>query len=276
MKTKHKIIVLAILAILATTSLAIFGGGSVFSQTKESRPSVNSRPVFCRMSNEQTEHVRNIVLADQRIQDIIEGQEYEFTVQGHIIRGTLWHLDVGAVLKDGVSTDEIKRWRNEGRPAGDLISEIVGVLYVGHNATYYLTIDSTSDSLAKIEASIVTNKPTPELTIEERQQVVEITLEDPRIQELLKDKQYTVVPDSVCIWHIDREKIGAGLEIRLDQAYEIEYAWPWPEIDKLTVPDFPYYKVMTYPGTFKVNTLVILVDLNRQEVVGIQRGPIMD
>jgi hypothetical protein len=41
------------------------------------------------------------------------------------------HLDVGGVLQDDVVQTKSKQWREAGRPVGEIVSNIVGVLYVG-------------------------------------------------------------------------------------------------------------------------------------------------
>lgn len=113
----------------------------------------------------------------------------------------------------------------------------------------------------------------PELTKREEATAIEITLSDMRIQELLEGKRYKVAPDgNIGVWHStadkDLMKIGASLEIRFEQAYQIEYNWPFLSYDEAKY-SWPYYQESTFYYTLQVESLFVSVDLNKGKVVGI-------
>jgi len=228
------------------------------------------------LSLEDEKQVKQIVLSDSRIQKLIKGREYVFNVNEHVIKGKEWGLDVGAVLKEDVTFPEIIEWLEQGRKDKTLIAEIVGELSVGHNDAYDLSIDVENARVQEIEYYPRHGTPIPELTHEEKESVVIIALDDHRLQELLQGKNYTVAPEGVVVWHNSKAqmKIGGGLEIWFDRPYEIEYDWPWPEFDEEKYPVPPNYGEQTYHRTYKVKALSILVDLEKQRVVGIINRPI--
>lgn len=272
MNKRLTIIGAIVLVLLVMVSASAYASGMILGNSQ----SDNAQPIFYRLAPEDESKLTQIVLSDSRIQELIKGKDYAFNVRGHSIRGQDWGLQVGGVFKDNVGAEGLNKWLAEGRKDKSVIEKYVGVLYVGYNDVYDIAIDAENARVTELSAPQVRHEPRiPELTREDREKAITITLDDPRVQELLAGKDYVVAPESVVIWHSskDHNKIGAGLEIWLDQTYPIEYNWPWPEYDEAKYPSFPYYQVQTVRQTYEAKALVVLVDLDQGEVAGIMPRP---
>lgn len=233
-------------------------------------------PIFYRLAPEDENNLKKIVLADSRIQNLIKGNDYDFKVHGQHIKGQDWDLQVGAVLKNDITSDALDKWLQEGRTDKDEIEKYVGVLNIGHNDIYVMTISDNKDKVTKISTRIMRfDYRIPDLDKEDREKAVKITLVDPRVQELLNGKDYIIVPDSVVSWSStkDHQKIGARLEISLDKTYSINYDWFYPEYDEVKYQDFPYYQVKNISHISETNGLIVLVDLQKGEVSGLTPRP---
>ena len=237
----------------------------------------DSSPVLYRLSQEDETMVREIVLSDSRIKELIRGRDYAFSVAGHPIEGKDWDIRAGAVLKDNVGFEELNRWLEEGQRDRRVIAEIVAVLSVGYNDCYLISVDMEKANIRQITHQPRPGLAIPELTKQEKERAVMIALDDPRVQELLKGKSYVVAPEgTIVVWHTtkDRKKIGAGLEIWFDKSYDIEYDWPWPEYDEKKYPSFPYYQEKTLHESRVVKALAVLIDLEKGKVAGIMNRPV--
>lgn len=111
----------------------------------------------------------------------------------------------------------------------------------------------------------------PKLTENEEVKAKEITLSDPRVQELIEGKDYEVAPEGrIGVWHAskDLQKIGATLEIVFKEPYWIEYDWPGKDYNEERY-SFPYYRERTFHQALWVKSLMIDVDFGEGKVVSI-------
>jgi hypothetical protein len=207
---------------------------------------------------------------------MVQDKSYDFEVKGQVIKGRDWHIAVGAVMKSDITQNELDNWFTRGKTDKSHIEKYVGVLYVGNNDVYDINIDLDNKQVVSLigPASRYESR-IPELTKDDRENAVLITLNDAHVREVLSDKNYSVAPDRVVIWHStkDHQKIGARLEIQLDKTYSIDYVWFFPEYDETKFPSFPYYKVKNNALSCDTQTIVIFVDLAMGEVVGITPSP---
>lgn len=232
----------------------------------------NILEVFNRVPLDDETMVKQIVLADEYIQELIEDKEYDFNVYGHQITGQDWHLALGVTLKEGTDVNE---WLKQGKSDKSVIEEYVGVLNIGYNDGYKMSIDVKNEKIDKLTYFPRKVNPIQELTLSEKKNIVEIVLNDPRIKELLQDKDYTLAPEGVNIWVGEGKRtIGGTICIWLDCAYEIEYDWPYPDFDTEKYTAFPNYAEKSINRILDVKALFVMVDLGKQKVVGISERPI--
>jgi hypothetical protein len=98
-----------------------------------------------------------------------------------------------------------------------------------------------------------------------------MTLDDPRIKEILAGKSFIVAPeDHIGVWHTskDMKKLGAFLEIRLDQPSTIDYEWPVIDYDE-TSNAYPYYTETTLLKTSEVQKIGVNINLTEGKIVQI-------
>ena len=116
----------------------------------------------------------------------------------------------------------------------------------------------------------------PRLTAEGKARAMQITLDDPRVIELLEGKDYAVAQKygegtlntQIGIWHTsaDLRVIGATLEIWFDKPYTIKYEWPMPWYDE----NYNYIGEITTIREVSFEVLMIYVDFREEKVVGIK------
>lgn len=102
----------------------------------------------------------------------------------------------------------------------------------------------------------------PVLTEAEKKMAIDIALSDPRVQELIADKAYTICDIGVA-HTTDLVKIGAAVNICFDQTYELEYDWPFvysSEEGKL-IEDYTRHEELP------VQSLEVFVNFQRGDVV---------
>lgn len=103
----------------------------------------------------------------------------------------------------------------------------------------------------------------PWLTEEQKAKAIEITMSDPRIQELVKDRPYEI--GEVGLVHIGEVQLGAMLMIHFNEIHEIVYDWPYAQLIDLQNGQ-PTYSTGTYHATRDVTRLEVEVNL-KDEVV---------
>jgi hypothetical protein len=103
-----------------------------------------------------------------------------------------------------------------------------------------------------------------ELTEEEKEKAIQIMLEDKHVQELLQGRSYSI--ENFGVAHEGKEMIGAGVIIRFDQIYSIDYGWPRWDYEK----DERVYIHRAVP----VEKMSIVVDFRSGEVREIVAWPL--
>ena len=112
----------------------------------------------------------------------------------------------------------------------------------------------------------------PQLTEEERAQVVSIATGDEQVQRLLDGRQYSVT--SVGVWHTrSLEKIGGGVIFTLADPATLEGDWPTIEYNDREDTGPRYESHLMHLVFKEVQQLAILVDLQEGQVVQILPGP---
>jgi hypothetical protein len=181
--------------------------------------------------------LEQIVLTDPAVQLLLEGKDYSFTVDGHTIEGQDYNLAVGVRLKDGITPEEFNAWMDGGRQDSSLIKEYVGVLNIGYNDKYYLTIDRQEGLVAEMQYE-GGHGGIPEVTAEEKQRAIEIALDDFTVQQLLAGKNYEIAPDDkIGVWHTGNIKLGVAFEIDFDKPYFIDMELPRYQHEPFHVSD---------------------------------------
>lgn len=253
----------------------VFTSGAVMGQTQITDANFGTLgEMFFRLSPEDEKTLGQIVLADSNIQELIKDKNYEFSVQGHLIKGQEWWLDVGGVLKNGIEREQYRQWVIDGRKDKNTIEKYVGILTIGYNKKYNFSIDLQNSKVMNIQQRTRLTM-IPELTLEEKERAITIGLNDAQIQQLLMGKNFAVAPGGVYVWTSSKEhdKIGAEFEIWFDKVYSMENTWPWPEYDEGKYPSFPHFQEITLNKTYDMKAITILVDLNQGKVVGIGQRP---
>jgi hypothetical protein len=200
--------------------------------------------------------LEQIVLADPAVQFLLEGKDYSFTVAGHTIEGQDYDLSVGVRLKESTTPDEFNAWMDGGRQDWSLIKEYVGILNIGYNDKYYLTIDREEGLVVEMQYEGGEGR-IPEVTAEEKQRAVEIALDDPTVRQLLAGKGYDIAPDGkIGVWHTGNIKLGVAFEIDFDKPYFIEM-------------DLPRYQSAPFHVSDEVQGLIISVLLEENRVASI-------
>lgn len=112
----------------------------------------------------------------------------------------------------------------------------------------------------------------PELTEEERAQIVTIATGDEHVQRVLDGRQYSVT--SVGVWHTrGLKKIGGGIVFTLADPASVEGDWPTIDYNDSEDSWLPYKSHLTHLVFAGVQQLAVLVDLQRGEVAQIMPGP---
>jgi hypothetical protein len=105
------------------------------------------------------------------------------------------------------------------------------------------------------------------LLTEEEATTLEVALSDPRVQELLEGKNYTI--DQFGLYELEETvtsesrtltRRGSRVDILFDTVHEIEYDWPWP-------PGRQRHRMERVPD------LDIIIDMDKWEVIGISPTP---
>jgi hypothetical protein len=110
----------------------------------------------------------------------------------------------------------------------------------------------------------------PNLSAEQEARARRLTLDDPRVSEILAGRGYGVGP--IAAWHTakDLRLIGAVVVLTLDEPLTLRYDWPIVAYDE-TEESFPPYEEGLMRITIRDATqIAIHVDLNQDRVVGIQ------
>lgn len=113
----------------------------------------------------------------------------------------------------------------------------------------------------------------PELTEDERSEAIALATNNPVVAQILADREYSV--SSVGVWHTSRElqKIGAGVIISLAQPATLDLDWPTIDYDSAELTAPPYQQRTEHYLATGVERLVVMVDLQRGEVVSVAPGP---
>jgi hypothetical protein len=181
---------------------------------------------FYGVSPELTAELEQIVLANSEVQTLLRDTDHSFTVNGRPIEDQDFNLAVGVRLKEGVTPEEFREWVKKGRHDSSLIEEYVGVLDVGYNDKYYLTLSPEKGQVAEIQYD-EGYRQIPEVTREEKQRAVEIALDDPTVQQLLAGRDYEIAPGGkIGVWHDGKVKLGVSFQIDFDRPYTIDLALP--------------------------------------------------
>jgi hypothetical protein len=149
---------------------------------------------------------------------------------------------------------------------------IIGVVMVVLVISLILANTGMAESLFNSEPSeevysAIGKSNLPEVTQSEKEQAVEIALNDARIQELLEDKEFVIAPEGrIGLWHAEPElggiKLGVAFEIDFDKAYFLAYDWPyvdWRDDEKSAIVQ----KTRHFEGD--IRGLIVLVDMRDGE-----------
>jgi hypothetical protein len=229
---------------------------AVSPETAEPPPLSGAYEPFYSVSPELTERLERICLADPAVQVLIEGREYSFTVDGHTVAGKDYNLAMGVRLKDDIGNERFQEWMEGGRQDSDIIREYVGVLNIGYNTEYHLTIDIGSETVSELIEEISSGPGIPELTAEERQRAVTIAMADTTLRQVLAGKEYRLAPEGIGIWHEGETKLGAVFNIQFEETYLLE-------------AELPEYPSGTYHYSGEAGVLMVSVLLEEEMVASV-------
>ncbi len=212
---------------------------------------------FYKVSPELTAKLEQICLADSRVQELIEGREYSFTVDGHTVEIKEYSLNVGARLKDDTTFEQLQDWLAGGKQDPSIIKEYVGVLNIGYNDEYDIVIDLEKEEIQELTEASKSGAEIPEATAEDKQRAVTIALADATVQQILEGKEYEIAPDGeIGVWHSGQTKLGVCFEIAFDKTYTIDC-------------ELPRYQGDSYYFSGEVDRLFISVLLEENRVATI-------
>ena len=216
---------------------------------------------FYGVGQELMDEMMQIALADPRIQALIAEEDHTITVEGHTIESKNYNLNVGVRLKEDTTQDEFQEWLHAGRQDSELITEYVGILYIGNSVNYHLTFDMDKEVVSDI---VQEKKPAvgiPSITAEEKQRAVEIALADVTLWQILEGKDYEIAPDNrIGVWHSGSTKLGVAFEISFNKIYTID-------------ADLPHYEKSVIHISGEVEGLMINVLLEENRVAQITPIP---
>lgn len=112
------------------------------------------------------------------------------------------------------------------------------------------------------------DRTVPKLTVQQRQQVAGIAVNDPRIRKLIQEQPVEVA--DVLVWtKSNGELIGGVVTLALAGPRRIAGEWLALNYDG-TEATSPPYETVPYGATYSnVTSLTVMVDLNRGQVVGV-------
>lgn len=112
----------------------------------------------------------------------------------------------------------------------------------------------------------------PQLTEEERAQVLSIATGDAQVQKFLNGRPYSVT--TVGLWHTrGLKKIGGGVILTLAEPANLDADWPYAEYDQAETSWPPYKQNQRHMAAQNVQQLAVLVDLQKGRVAQITPGP---
>ena len=113
----------------------------------------------------------------------------------------------------------------------------------------------------------------PELTVDDRAKAISTATNNPVVVQILADRKYSI--ESVGVWHTSRglQKIGASVIHSLAQPADLELGWPVIEYDRTEITTPPYQQGTRHYLAKGVKRLVVMVDLQRGQVVSVAPGP---
>jgi len=165
--------------------------------------------------------------SNSEIQELTQGKDISFVVNGQSIHDKDYSLAVGVYLQDDITKEEFREWIKGGRQDSSLIKEYVGILNIGYNDKYQIAIDKEKGAITSISQMETPRPDIPEVTTLEKQHAVEIALADTTVQQLLKGKNYQIAPDGkIGVWHEGDTKLGVAFQIDFDQPYAIDLTLP--------------------------------------------------
>ncbi len=211
------------MAVILVLSLAIGGSIAMGSGVDED----NAFKPFYGVSPELRAELEQIASSDSTVQDLIQGKESSFVVNGQAIHDKDYSLAVGVYLQDDITKEEFREWIKGGRQDSSLIKEYVGILNIGYNDQYQIVIDKEKATITSISQKETVRPDIPEVTTLEKQHAVEIALADTTVQQLLKGKNYQIAPDGkIGVWHEGDTKLGVAFQIDFDKPYAIDLTLP--------------------------------------------------
>lgn len=113
----------------------------------------------------------------------------------------------------------------------------------------------------------------PELTEDDRAKALSTATNNPVVAQLLAGREYSI--ESIGVWHTTRglQNIGAFIIFSLAQPAELELDWPVIEYDQTELTTPPYQEGTRHYLAKGVKRLVVMVDLQRGQVVSVAPGP---
>ncbi len=228
------------------------------------------------LPEDQAAIVRAIVLADPGVQELLEGKSYviDLVTPRDLPQTPEKEIRVDICLDRAYQIEYDWPWppspiRNKGlqhktmwvKEMTVVVSsleggEVTGILWARES---FLGCGDAGEPAA------------PGLTEAEKARAIEIVLGDPRVQELIGERDYEVGPQGrIGPWYTSEEdrKIGAALEIGFEEPRWIEYDWTCPEYDEEKYP-FPHYRVATFRDAQYAEGLIITVDFEEGKVVAL-------
>ncbi len=183
---------------------------------------------FYGVSPELQDKLEQIALADSRVQQLVNGRQFQISAGSITIEDRDYSLVVGVRLRDDISKEDFIAWVKGGRHDSPIIDEYVGTLNIGYNTKYNLLFDIQNRELKEMILQGKTRPDIPEVSKEEKQRAVDIALADPIIQQILKDKDFSIAPNgAIGVWHTkDLTKLGVAFEIKFVRLYTIECRLP--------------------------------------------------
>lgn len=249
------------LAIMLTFAGAAMLQGATPSESNKVLPNTTTPGLrgFYGLPEEQTNFLKNIVLNDSVVKALLDNSEYEY------------RLDVGCWLTKGMNEEKFFAWMEGGRTDTGMVSEYVGVIYIGYNKMYTFSIDISTQKVINLVAQPKQGPQIPEITKDEKSKAISLALNEPHLKTMLEGKNFEISNNDVGIWHTTLEegngqllKIGAVVQIRFAHTYNINSILPNMVEDRNTV--FGFDTVFThYEGP--IDKLLVFISLSEERVI---------
>jgi len=207
--------------------ISVISSSSLDEESTLEGPPEGAFEPFYGVSKELEADLKQIVLSDPTVKELIKDKEHRLIANGQTIIDTDYSLAVGVYLKDDITRPEFLEWILGGRNDSNLIKAYGGVLNVGYNDEYHFVINKEKGEIADFAKYAKSRPAIPEVTALEKQRAIDIALNDTKVLEILAGRSYQIAPNGeIGVWHAGETRLGVAFKIVFDQPFAIDTTLP--------------------------------------------------